>query len=384
MSTDLVLFNMSRFSEWESGVVNRNFHVAQHLMSHGGIGKTLLIDQPPHSWQRLARIWWKERGWRPYGKILAQGPAYRLTELISGKRYHLMSLEALISEKRFLSTVQRSLQWLGFEQYLLWSYLPTYVENFRILTPQLSLFDAVDDWSLHPSYRKLWPKLREHYRILDERADLIFTVSEALKKRFPTHKRVSVIPNGVDVEPFQHPKSWQGFPLPKPPLLVYTGVIQERVDVDLLLWIAQQRPQYTILMVGPVWKTVKTDRLRSMPNIILAGFLPWQKLPSLLIQCTVGLVPHRSDPLVSTMNPLKVYEYIAAGIPVVAIHCQDFPDFHPGFTLVRSNQQFLDAVDRYVQQPPEPDTLQRLVKPHSWSARLSVMWEKITAAMQQS
>ena len=376
MPFDLVLMNMSRKADWDRGVVNRNYYVARELSGMPEIKKVLHIDFLPHTFRRAARVLFEDivRGGKK--NVVKRGVLWVLRTGQKPNQYVLTTVEPIVSEKRFLRTLLSVLNHLEFQQTILWSYVPTFVGAFLLDSWEKKIFDVVDDWSAHPSYRSLWKRLEKNYQIIQAQADHIFTVSSHLTKKFAGHPSVHWVPNGVDPERFSAVHGTSPYPIEQTPRLVYVGVIQSRIDTDLLAHIATMRPNYHIYLLGPVWPDAHTDSLRTCPNIHFVGFVPAQRLPTYLVHANVGIMPHRNTPLVASMNPMKIYEYLAAGIPSVSTPIRDFGAF-PGVTMTETHEQFLAAVDAAIAAPPSKEALRASIKSHTWASRVAALWSVI-------
>ncbi|MBI3956659.1 MAG: glycosyltransferase [Candidatus Kerfeldbacteria bacterium] len=364
---DCILLNMSRARDWERGVVNRNYYIANELARSAQIRQILSVDLLPHSLRRATKMFFQD----------IQRPAFeRLIVHEPGRSYHLTTIMPILNERLFVRRLTSSVRTLGFENPVLWSYLPTYVGVFRAFPSALKVFDAVDDWSAHPAYRTLKEKLSQNYDIIRRSADVIFTVSEQLQAKFAPHPRTYWVPNGIDLERFQQPRTRPGRPC-----LIYVGVVQERVDLGLLERLARARPNYDVVIVGPVWRGINVDGLRQLPNVRFTGFVAASQVPKLLSHATVGLVPHRQSQFVASMNPMKIYEYLAAGLPVVATHLKGFERFSAAVSTTASSEEFLQAVDTAVAAAPDPERSRRLVAEHTWSSRFATMWRHLHAVL---
>ena len=181
------------------------------------------------------------------------------------------------------------------------------------LDAQRRCFDAVDDWRALASVGHLRARVDEGYRVLPQ-LDLVTAVSVELGRRLAQDvgARPVVVPNGVQLS------AYAGTPAPPPglpdgPFAVYVGSVERRVDLDLLRAVAEQVP---VVVAGPA-DAESAAWLRAAPLCWL-GPLDVDQVPGLLRHAAVGLLPHRVDALTESMDPMKLLEYLAAGLPVVA------------------------------------------------------------------
>ncbi|MEW6443393.1 MAG: glycosyltransferase [bacterium] len=196
----------------------------------------------------------------------------------------------------------------------------------REVPAAVRVFDAIDDWDAVPEYRKQGKNIRAGYGRVLQDADLIYTVSRPLLAKFRRRARtpeVHHLPNGVDLDlfstPAEPPLKRRAARRLRQPILTYVGVLSERFDMELMGEVARQWPRCTIRLVGPVGGTLelRLRRLRGLPNVEWTGLVRHERVPDLLRESDVLLIPHRESPLSLSMDPLKLYEYLTTGLPVV-------------------------------------------------------------------
>lgn len=191
----------------------------------------------------------------------------------------------------------------------------------------LRIFDAIDDWESVGAFKPFAQRIQSGYETVIERADIIFTVSSYLKEKFEKRaKRARVIhlPNGVDSDlfcsPVDPPSVRRNAGRQSPRVLTYVGVLSERVDLDLIQRIAVDWPQCRIWLVGPISRDAERRRreLRHLANIEWKGLVHHSEIPSILRSSDVLLIPHQKSSLTLSMDPIKLYEYLTTGLPIVS------------------------------------------------------------------
>ncbi|MGA0567127.1 glycosyltransferase [Rathayibacter sp. KR2-224] len=190
-----------------------------------------------------------------------------------------------------------------------------------------SLYDVTDDWVLAER------GAREHERIADADAELlrrcneVVVCSPGLQRSKSSHRSVRLIPNAVDVARYrrQVPRPSD---LPAGPIALYVGTLHEdRLDVDLVVRTADALTEGAVVLVGPNALTQEnTGRLSGHPRILLAGARPRDEVPGYLQHANVLIVPHVVDEFTESLDPLKLYEYLAVGRPVVSTAVAGFRD----------------------------------------------------------
>ena len=221
------------------------------------------------------------------------------------------------------------------EEYLLWTYLPTSLPLVDRLAapgvagsgervPSLVVYHCVDEHSAFPGF--VTPEVVKSYDDgLTRRADLVITTSENLRQaREPLNPETYTVLNAADVELFQRaldpklmvPGDLAAIPAPR---LGVVGLHDSRLDVDALVALAGADPGWHVVLIGPL-KPGQVDeaRLRRFSNVHFLGEKPQTELPGYLKGLAAALIPYKANELTRNIFPLKLFEYLAAGLPVVA------------------------------------------------------------------
>ena len=177
---------------------------------------------------------------------------------------------------------------------------------------------ALDDWAVHPDYEAERPAIKAAYERIRARSVPVASVSQVLVDRVGSANSV-LVPNAVDGREFEHPwpaPTW--FVSPSGPRVVYQGSIDRRLDAQALGSIADAIGTGTLFLVGPIIDRTHLDAVTSRPNVVLTDNLSRSDLLGVLGAADLGVVPHAVTSLTEAMSPLKLYEYLASGCPVVA------------------------------------------------------------------
>lgn len=263
--------------------------------------------------------------------------------------------------------------------YVLWLYHPNQIDVLDVLgdRAELVVYDWTDDWAAAlPADRSREEReaLAARQEALLGRCDLVFAVSKALYDRAKAScPEVVLLPNATDPEAFRPVTSrTPAHPLAgNRPLLVYLSQITERLDVGLLAEVARARPQWTIVLAGPVvCPPVLLNPVRGLGNVILAGPLPYDAAAALTAQADVCLLPHRRDALTRTLDPIKLYDYLATGRPIVSTDVAMHPDLAGHVRLADTAQDFVAAVEAALAEAPgEGDRRRQAAVAHTWPVR---------------
>jgi UDP-galactopyranose mutase len=209
-------------------------------------------------------------------------------------------------------------------EHLLWYYTPMAVAWTRHLHPLATVYDCMDELS---AFKGAPPALRLREAELFERADLVFTGGRSLYEvKRHLHPSVHAFPSSIDAAHFAQARTITEDPADQAhiphPRLGFFGVIDERLDISLLETVAAARPDWHMVMIGPVAKIDPND-LPRRSNIHYLGGKDYQELPKYLAGWDVALLPFARNESTRFISPTKTPEYLAAGKPVVSTSIHD-------------------------------------------------------------
>jgi glycosyltransferase involved in cell wall biosynthesis len=194
---------------------------------------------------------------------------------------------------------------------------------------------------------------------LIRRADLVITTSQALyESRRKLSHNVVLVTHGVDFEHFaQATRPDLAIPadivhLPRP-ILGFWGLLQDWLDIPLLAALARTRPGWSIVLIGEV--ATDLAALRGLPNVNLLGRRPYAQLPSYARGFDAGLIPFRVDELTRAVNPIKLREYLSAGLPVVSTPLPEVMRYGNLISIAADAEEFVKACEQaldVVRLPP--------------------------------
>jgi glycosyltransferase involved in cell wall biosynthesis len=218
--------------------------------------------------------------------------------------------------------VGRAMRRLGFREAVLWLYRPSFVHGLGSLPHRHLVFDLVDDLAAYGSEEGA-SHVEQDVLELVRGSDLLVVTAKTLAERYGQNaRRVAHVPNGFDASLFSGPQadtppSLAGLVRP---LLGLVGTLFTFLDFELIAAVARACPNGTVVLVGPVEGSAEAAvaRLLELPNVVHVGPQPRAAIPSFLAAFDVCLNPFRTGRAADSVNPLKVYEYLAAGRPVVS------------------------------------------------------------------
>jgi UDP-galactopyranose mutase len=245
--------------------------------------------------------------------------------------------------------LSRMLNDYGISDYLLWYYTPMAIGFSSHLRPRLTVFDCMDELS---AFKGAPQQMRDREAELLSRADLVFTGGQSLyEAKLGKHGDLHAFPSSIDYAHFAQAREMHQEPADQAciphPRAGFAGVIDERMDVDLLAAVARLRPQIQFVMLGPVVKIDKAS-LPSLPNIHYPGAKSYKELPAYLAGWDVALLPFAHNESTRFISPTKTPEYLAAGKPVVSTSILDVVRPYGVKKLVRiadKAEEFAQAID---------------------------------------
>ncbi len=253
----------------------------------------------------------------------------------------------------------------GIKDFLLWYYTPMALNFSRHLNANAVVYDCMDELS---AFRFAPSELRIRELELFQRADVVFTGGQSLYEvKKHQHSNVHAFPSSVDFSHFAlarnnktEPSDQAHIPYPR---VGFFGVIDERMDLELLKGVAEAKPDLQFIILGPVVK-IDPATLPALPNVHYLGSKSYQELPSYLAGWDVALLPFAKNESTKFISPTKTPEYLAAGKPVVSTSIRDVVRPYQELGLV----QIADDVPSFVKGIEL--ALDKTVHDENWLARV--------------
>ncbi|MDF2722046.1 MAG: hypothetical protein K0Q59_1721 [Paenibacillus sp.] len=317
---------------------------------------SFMKQRPQHVMEQFAR---KGHAVLYFNKRNGSGPVIeKAAANLFVVRHGAYALDALIPK---LSLQGGPLYWTS------WSKKIPHAERFG---PACTvIYDCVDDF----------PDWEEDERRWLGRANGIICTAERLESKMrqaAPHKPIAQVPNGCEWSFFnkaaaQRTSRIEGVPPWEGPRLGYIGAWAPWVDESLLLRLARDMPEAQIVIVGP---KLRSDEPAFPENVVFAGYRNYSELPDLLGYMDVCLIPFRLNRITESTNPIKVYEYLAAGKPVVSTDLPEVRKLEPYVKVAQTSEQFVEAV-KAACRPDDRDRQKRslFAKQFSWDRRFSAI-----------
>jgi len=315
--------------------------------------------------------------------------------VVEEPEYHLQSADVRVRQDHGVTVVTPLLPWTD-EQYgfgnhvngqisrlvepfirlgadpILWYYTPMALgAEPATIRPRLTIYDAMDDLA---SFRAAPPELRRREARLLSTVDLVFTGGPTLyRQRRDMHPSVHCFPSGVEAAHFASTSvsSHEELARQRRPILGYYGVIDERLDLDLLAEIADRRPDWTIALIGPVAK-IDESTIPKRDNIVRFGQQAYDDLPAFLACFDVALMPFARNEATRAISPTKTLEYLAGGKPVVSTPITDVIALYgDAVEIAATGEEFVAAAESVLNRTSDADRqwrtrAARLVAAHDW------------------
>jgi len=261
-----------------------------------------------------------------------------------------------------------------------WLYTALALDMARALDPSVVVFDVMDDLA---SFKDASPQLLLRQRQALAAADVVFTGGRSLHRDVTRHRSAGVhlFPSGVEPAHYA-PARLRQHGTGSRPVAGYVGVVDERLDLQLIADLAAALPEWEIRMVGPLAK-IDPATLPQAPNLVWAGPRDYDELPQVMAGFDVALMPFALNEATRSISPTKTLEYLAAGLPVISTRvpdvvadcsglvdlCDDGQSFAAGCVRVRGQ----DRAQRYARAAP-------LLHERNWDTIAAKMTRIVTAA----
>ena len=373
------------FADWDTDLWTNQHHLMSRLARENRVlfVESLGLRRPQLAGRDVRRIWRRLRsGLR--GPREADGLSV-LSPLVLP--LHSNRLVRRVNARLLSALVGRAATRLGLRRPILWSYVPQAEALLDALDPELVVYHCVDDIAAQPGIDA--GSFRAAERRFAARADLVLASAPALAERLQTiSTKVLYAPNVADTDLFSGALQ-PGEPdaaieaLPHPRIVFCGAIVTTKLDLDLIAALARARPAWSFALVGPVGPgDPRTDvsSLSAEPNVHLLGTRSYHDLPSVLREADAGLIPYALNELTSGIFPMKVYEYLAAGLPVVATPLPALAGLADVETAADA-EGFAQLLDQALAADSRERRLERSRRAaaHSWERRLIEIAEAIGA-----
>lgn len=245
------------------------------------------------------------------------------------------------------------------------------VQNFHLgritrrFEPKVIAFDYIDNAF---GFAKLPRQMHDDWVEMIKTANVVTVTSGNLRKQVESAHTVQahLISNGVEYDRFAPrnlPKRPSDLPGKERPIIVYAGAVNKWFDFELLESLLGEMRDSIFVVIGTDHPEIR-GRIRSLsrfPNFSFLGFRPYHTIPAYLNHCTVGIIPFKKNALTAGVNPVKLYEYSAAGLPTVSTDfSEDLAEFNDLIFVARSPEEFRERIRSALKTSQNQDFKKRL------------------------
>lgn len=270
---------------------------------------------------------------------------------------------------------------LGMHSFQLWTFLPTAVHYVGKLGESLCVYYITDEWSQFTNVNG--GRIAAMEEALCRRADLVFATSKTLvEKKKLWNPETHLASHGVDHAHFARAIDPDFKVAPemaklRRPIVGFFGLVQDWIDLDTVAHLAEKRPDWSIVMIGKV--QVDRSRLDRYKNIHWLGRKPYESLPAYCKAWSVGIMPFVLNELTRNVNPIKMREYLSAGLPVVSSDIPEVLHYPELCAVARDKHEFLALCDKVIAEdtPAKRRARSEAMKAETWEAKVAALGEHV-------
>ena len=232
--------------------------------------------------------------------------------------------------------------------------------------------DLIDDQRVWEAGTPNAKRVDDNYKAILSESDLVFAncqpLADAMREYAPV---IHVVPNGAErfsrLPEMSKPEALAAL---SGPVVGYVGTLRDRIDWMLLHDVVSRMPEVSFVFLGPSSDTPSAVSLAKHPNVHMLGLLPYDDLPYWLRHFDVGIMPHMNNQLTERMNPLKIYNYFAAGLPIVASEVNNIGLLGNTVQVARDANEFVSALKIALQSKPDVNSAE-------WRSTMnSIAWDE--------
>lgn len=285
----------------------------------------------------------------------------------------LFNMLMRINNKRFARQIQRALDHLDLRDFILFEdgdiYRTLYLKE--LLQPRLFFYYSRDNITATNFYRHHGKRIEG---LMMKKADAVLCNSQYLADLALSHNPNSYnVGQGVDLSLFREQEGVPDLKTQEKKVVIgYAGALNAaRLDIELIRYLAQKKPQWHIVLVGPEDEAFKNSELHRLPNMTFTGKKPLKELPAYIQAFDVAINPQLINAITIGNYPRKIDEYLAMGKPVVAVETETMKMFSEVVFLADDYQAFLEGCERALKEKDENVNRRKAVAgEHTWDQNI--------------
>ena len=243
------------------------------------------------------------------------------------------------------------------------------------LSNNLVVYDCFDH---HAGFSDTSPQILELESTLLKEADLVLcSAKKLLNRATEVAKKTLLVQNGADYEHFAV-ATRHAPPEKQRPIVGYFGAIADWFDGELVAEAALGFPDCQFVLVGSTFRA-EISTLRMLPNVTFVGEVPYEELPTYLESFDVCLIPFKDLELTRATNPVKIYEYLSAGKPVVAVRLPELEPISDLVYLAQTREEFKKCLYQALEEAPDTrlEERQAYARENTWEKRAELLEEEL-------
>ncbi len=287
-----------------------------------------------------------------------------------------------VNQRIIAAGLKRACRQLNFKPTIIWTYLPNTVD-LSLPENTTLVYDCADEHTAFPGLINKKTVAGMEAELFKRAAVSLASARELYRNKKDLAPRLAVIPNGADVEHFSQARRTGLAPreireLPRP-VIGYIGAVSSWFDQDMMRAAALAHPDWSLVLIGPV--DTDTAGLKELPNVRLLGHRSYSDLPAYLSSFDAAVIPFKINELTLGVNPVKLYEYLAAGKPVVSSDLPEVRPFRPLAAIAGDPGEFV----RKIEEELSADSAEKAVARaraaalNSWEARADAAAKMISS-----
>lgn len=372
----------------KEGFRTRDAHIYSKVIDNTSVEKTIIINRPT----LLLEVALKRKTSKTAGEVIYTNG--RLTIQKINDRLFIVDIidysvfKPILRGKAFISDlyfrnrklIQNALAKLNSLEFTSYESSPLTRKTIEFLSPQKKIFDGVDNFCKHDSYAPLKEALKiEYQNILSSYDKVYFNGKDSLSYfNCANNERVEFMPNGVDFERFQSeyqtPNNYRKSKLQKRKIAVYAGKMQSMFDVDLAAELAKSNPDVDFFYLGKILEGQPDKDLQAYSNVFFTGDVHYEQLPAHITNADVCIIPYLVDKQHGG-DPIKFYEYLAAGNKIVSTCIGDIEKYHDNSSVyIVDKANFVNSFNSVIQNNTDKST--RTIPKHmTWQYKAECMFD---------
>jgi len=374
---DILFFSSD---DWDSGLKTSKYHIAKELAKKHKVIfiESLGLRKPQVGKKDFIKILQKLNKWiegvkKVHENLYVYTPLvipYHANKLLRSLNGILLKIQIMFIMKRMKTTSP-----------IYWTFLPNTVDILKHKTEKL-VYYCVDNMTAFKGVNQdVIGKMDEK---LTSFAKVVFAVSEQIYRRKKIlNENTYYVPHGVNYEHFAGvleadigkpaELSHIGFPI-----IGFYGLISEDwIDFNLLSYIADFHPEWSIVMVGKI--DINRKELPERKNIHYLGPVSYEDLPSYAKFFDIAIIPFNVNELTMYSNPLKVYEYLAMGKPVVSVDIPEISRLGGMVEIAKTYKEFVRKIEKNLKEKNYAKIRARIefAKDNSWEKKVEQVWDVV-------